>query len=201
MLSFKYRSLIPAPAETVFGWHMRPGALERLIPPWENIRVLERKGGISDGSLATIRLRKGLYRSRWVAVHKDIVPGRQFADEQLEGPFERWVHTHRMSGAGPDRSILEDEIRYELPLGRLGEAVAGGTVAKDLQRAFQFRHRRTREDLERHSAYTTQQALRIAISGASGLIGRNLTAFLSTGGHQTVQLVRREPRDPIREIG
>lgn len=34
--------------------------------------------------------------------------------------------------------------------------------------------------------------MRVAISGASGLIGRQLGAFLTTGGHEVLRLVRRE---------
>jgi uncharacterized protein (TIGR01777 family) len=39
----------------------------------------------------------------------------------------------------------------------------------------------------------------VVITGASGLLGRALTAFLTTGGHRVTRLVRREPREA--EIG
>ena len=39
--------------ETVFGWHCRTGALERLIPPWAIVDLLDRKGGIdNEGEVA-----------------------------------------------------------------------------------------------------------------------------------------------------
>ncbi|MBM9505407.1 TIGR01777 family oxidoreductase [Actinacidiphila acididurans] len=38
--------------------------------------------------------------------------------------------------------------------------------------------------------------MRIAVSGASGLIGSALTASLAADGHEVVHLVRREPRTP-----
>lgn len=38
--------------------------------------------------------------------------------------------------------------------------------------------------------------MRIVIAGASGLIGRALTAHLTDGGHQVIRLVRREPAGP-----
>jgi ligand-binding SRPBCC domain-containing protein len=47
---FVRRTRIAAPAAEVFRWHARQGALERLTPPWESIEVLERTGGIEDGS-------------------------------------------------------------------------------------------------------------------------------------------------------
>jgi len=36
--SFIRRVRLPVSAEEAFAWHARPGALERLTPPWENVR-------------------------------------------------------------------------------------------------------------------------------------------------------------------
>jgi uncharacterized protein (TIGR01777 family) len=74
--------------------------------------------------------------------------------------------------------------------------VAGGMVRRTVERTFAFRHDRTREDLMRHANTPLDRSLRVAISGASGLIGSALTAFLTTGGHQVTRLVRRTPERP-----
>ena len=50
-------SIMPAPVHSLAAWHFRPGALERLVPPWENARVLQASGGIADGSTVTLRLK------------------------------------------------------------------------------------------------------------------------------------------------
>ena len=49
---FVFRSPMPASADSVFDLHCRPGAFERLSPPWESVKVLERTGGIDDGGRA-----------------------------------------------------------------------------------------------------------------------------------------------------
>jgi uncharacterized protein (TIGR01777 family) len=195
-----FKSQVAAAAQEVFAWHSRPGALERLVPPWEDVRVLEQVGGLEDGAKTVISLRKGPIRIRWTAVHRDYIEGRQFVDEQIEGPFAAWSHTHRFTPTGPDECLLEDEIHYALPFGALGRLLAGGRVRSDLERAFPFRHRRTADDLARHAQFRDRPRLDVAIAGASGLIGRNLTAFLSTGGHQVRRLVRRQPQPGAREI-
>ncbi len=198
---FTRRVLVAAPATHVFDWHARPGALERLIPPWEDIRVLRRTGGIEDGARTVIQMRKGPFKLRWVAVHRDFVPGRQFVDEQVSGPFATWQHAHRVTPEGHDQAYLEDQITYRLPGGKLGQWLAGPKVQSDLHRTFRFRHRRTTDDLSRHLAQAHRPRLHVAISGASGLIGRNLAAFLTTGGHTVTTLVRRSPRHGRREAG
>src|SRR5258708_392141 len=105
---FVRRSRIAAPAAEVFRWHARPGALERLTPPWERIAVVERTGGIENGARVALRMGSGPFAVRWVAEHRDYVEGQQFRDVQVSGPFARWEHTHRMAPEGPGTCVLED---------------------------------------------------------------------------------------------
>jgi len=55
---------------------------------------------------------QGPFRRRWVARHFDYQPGRQFRDEQVSGPFNKWVHTHRVlpSTDGAGHSVLHDHV-------------------------------------------------------------------------------------------
>jgi uncharacterized protein (TIGR01777 family) len=182
-------SIMPAPVEALAAWHFREGALQRLVPPWENARVLSASGGIADGSTVTLRLRKGPVRVDWLARHERVEPGRGFVDRQERGPFAQWVHEHRFLPHEDGRSTLEDHVTYQLPLGALGALVGGPLIRGDLERTFAWRHRRTANDLRRHAEYGSE-TLRVAVSGASGLVGRQLSAFLTTGGHQVRRIVR-----------
>lgn len=186
----EYRSALPVSADEAFGWHARPGAFERLTPPWTAV-TLERFDGIRDGQRAVLRLRAGPFFKRWMAEHHDYIEGRQFCDRQVKGPFRAWDHTHRFEPGGPDASTLVDHIEYALPLGRLG-ALAGGRAARtQIDRMFHYRHRITRNDLALHRRYNPEhRRLRIAVSGASGLIGSALVPFLTTGGHDVLRMVR-----------
>jgi len=185
---FTRESRVPASAERVFAWHERPGALERLTPPWERVRLLGHEG-IRDGDRAVLELRKGPFRRRWVAVHESYEEGRRFADRQESGPFAHWHHVHRFEPDGAGATRVVDEVEYRLPGGALGELLGGPLARRTLERMFEFRHRRLADDLARHEA-AGLPALRVAITGASGLIGTALGAFLSTGGHEVVRLVR-----------
>jgi len=71
---------IPAPAAEVFQWHARPGAFERLTPPWEAVEVLERRGGIENGARVVLRMRLGPFSRQWIAEHYDYEEGHQFRD-------------------------------------------------------------------------------------------------------------------------
>ncbi|MBK5298455.1 MAG: hypothetical protein JJE40_14985 [Vicinamibacteria bacterium] len=180
---YEKRSVIDTPAPALFAWHTRPGAFERLAPPWEHLRVVSRHGGISDGSRLTLELRRGPIKTRWEALHRDFVEGKQFTDVQVAGPFKRWEHTHRVEPVGDARATLIDHVEYALPLGPLG-ALAGGPFARRMMdRLFAFRHRRIATDLGRHLAIGQHRRLRIVLTGRTGWILTQLAAFLGTGGH------------------
>lgn len=181
---------LPVPAPDAFAWHARPGAFERLTPPWERIDVVAREGTIHDGDRLVMKVRKGPVRLTWEALHKDFVPGEQFVDEQVRGPFAAWVHTHRVRQREAGGSVLTDTIDYRLPLGALGRLAFGRATRRMLDRMFAYRHRQTRDDLAAHDAAGDLGPLRVVISGASGLVGSALAPFLTTGGHSVARLVR-----------
>lgn len=187
---FLARSEMPVPAAELFAWHARPGALERLLPPWQDVRIVGQTGGIGDGSRVTLSVPAGPLRTRWVAEHRDCREGESFKDVQLSGPFALWEHTHRVEPVAEGRSTLEDQIRYALPLGVVGDRLGRGYVRRQLDRMFAFRHERTRLDLLAHERYELLGPKRILISGASGLVGKELSAFLTGGGHRVMPLSR-----------
>lgn len=198
MAEFTYRSAMPVAAADLFDWHARPGALERLMPPWDPVRVVERSGGLEAGARVVLDVPVGAgplaVHLRWVSRHGDIVVGQRFTDEQIEGPFGRWVHTHLMEPDGPARSFLDDRIAYDPPLGAAGRLLADRLVPARLARLFRFRHDTLRGDLAQHARYAGRPRLRVAVTGADGLIGRTLIPFLTTAGHTVLRLVRRAPR-------
>ena len=180
---------LPVSAEAAFAWHERPGAFVRLLPPWERVSVVEQSGGLADGARLTLRVKYGPASLRWVGRHRDTLPGRRFVDEQVEGPFSRWIHFHRFDPDGPASSRMTDRIEYTPPLGPVG-AAADPIIRRRFERLLAYRHVLLRDDLEAHGRFGHSGRLRVAVSGASGLLGRALVPFLTTGGHDVVRLVR-----------
>lgn len=188
---FVRRTRLEAPAAAVFRWHARPGALQRLSPPWEAVDILARSGdGITDGARVTLAIHVGPFRLRWVAVHCDYLADRQFRDVQVTGPFALWEHTHRMQPDGPAACYLEDHVRYALPLSSLTHKLAGPFLRRKLDRLFAYRHRITQFDIAAHAAYQKVRPMNILVSGSHGLIGSALVPFLTAGGHQVTRLSR-----------
>ena len=192
---FEWRSVMPASADEVFAYHARPGAFRRLAPPWQKMRVLEETGDVTGGRVA-FDVWFGPVKRRWVAEMGSAMPGRQFVDRQVEGPFASWEHVHRFVPIDDERSELIDHIEFSLPAGGLTDSVGEGPAGKTLSRLFRFRHERTRLDLGRHALWADRPRLTVAIAGASGLIGSHLADYLTTAGHRVVRLVRNKEAGP-----
>ena len=190
MPTLHHRFELDHPAAEVFAWHTRPGAFERLTPPWESLRVLDRSGGIEPGGTVTLELRRGPVRLTWEARHTEVDEGSRFVDEQMGGPFRFWRHEHRFEALGPDRCAVEDHVEWEAPLGSLGDTFSESYVRTSLNRLFAFRERRLAGDLAAHRRYGPGEGRTVAITGSGGLIGGSLAHLLTTGGYRVLRVTR-----------
>jgi len=192
---FIKQSLIKAPAEDVFQWHARPGALERLSPPWDPIEVVEQHGGINKDATVLLKMKAGPFYYRWAAEHTQYQENHLFKDRQKRGPFAFWSHTHTFQ---PDRiggCLMQDQIQYALPFDPFSRPFVP-VIQKRLKRIFNYRHTTLTHDLALHNERRLKQSLNIVISGATGLIGRAIIPFLTTGGHRVTRLVRNTKPSP-----
>lgn len=188
-MGLEYSSVVDAPIDDVFAWHARPGAFARLSPPWQPMRLVSEAASLKDGR-ATLALPGGL---RWVAVHQagGYDPPRRFVDaiggEGLATlparTVVRWRHTHDFEDVGGGRTRVIDRVDTPVP----------GSLLRPM---FTYRHRQLADDLAAHrlAAANGLAPVTVAVTGASGLVGSALTAFLSTGGHRVIRLVRHSAR-------
>ncbi len=195
LITRTYTKTLPVSAQTAMDWHERPAAFDRLNPPWQRIEVFKRTGGIHTGDQVLLRFKlAGLIPFMWRIEHRGYEPGRKFEDHQISGPFRSWTHIHEMTPADDSSCLLSDTIRYSLPLGRIGHLLLGRFTGRSLDAAFQYRQQMTHDDLLFQTLFNTNgdsPTMRIAITGASGLVGRALTSLLTTGGHEVIRLVRQ----------
>ncbi|HEX3750345.1 MAG TPA: TIGR01777 family oxidoreductase [Streptosporangiaceae bacterium] len=184
-MSISYSSVVDAPIDEVFSWHGRPGALTRLAPPWQPVRVGQEATSLRDGR-AVLLLPGG---ARWVAQHQSdgYDPPRQFVDQLVAGGVTStalsrvlsWRHVHGFHEAPGGATRVSDDVQTTVP-----EAA--------LRQMFGYRHRQLAADLkaQRWARDRHPEPLTVAVTGSSGLIGTALTALLTTGGHRVIKLVR-----------
>lgn len=190
MAHFEHASVLPTTPEALYDWHARPGALTRLSPPWQTVQRLSPEEPLHEDQQVRLRIFMGPVPVPWVARHRDLQRPLGFTDDQVAGPFASWVHTHRFEAA-PEGARLTDRLDFRFRGGAPAEALGSRFVQPMLQRMFRYRHQVTADDLQRHARWADRPRLKVAVTGATGLLGRQLCALLSTGGHQVLKLTRR----------
>ena len=167
-MGLTYSSVVDAGRDEVFSWHTRPGAITRLTPPWQPVRVLREAGSLRDGR-AILGLPGGL---RWVAAHQPggYDPPNSFADSLAPLPLP-WRHTHQFSPAGEAVTLVTDVVETLLPA---PDAAVHVRLPAPAARRRPGRARPRPRDLP--------GPLTVAVTGSSGLIGTALTALLTTSG-------------------
>ena len=189
-MSIECSAVVAAPRSEVFAWFARPGAFARLAPPWQPVSLLDEADSLSDG-----RAVLGLpARLRWVARHEagEYDPPHRFVDRiSTDGPASvpasavlSWRHIHEFEEVDPTHTGIVDRVQTWVP-------------AAMLRPMFTYRYRQIEADLAAHARAADHGlgAITVAVTGAAGLIGSALTAFLSSGGHTVIRLVRHEPRE------
>ncbi|AIY02302.1 hypothetical protein ART_2703 [Arthrobacter sp. PAMC 25486] len=217
MPTFRYETHLPHPRTEVFRWFSRPGALVRLTPSFFGTILAEPSDGINPGSTAAMGVgvpgKAGMWLGsaagtvhgmlpglpkwarpevRWNALHTDLVPGESFTDVMDKGPLASSTHTHTFADGEPGTTVMLDEMHYELPSLVRGRWTHRA-MEDELGRMFAFREQQLLGDLAFHAAHPGDPQT-IAVTGASGMVGRQLCALLGGGGHTVLRLVRRAPR-------
>jgi ligand-binding SRPBCC domain-containing protein len=133
------------PPDEVFPFFSDPANLEQITPTFLRFRVRgTTTAQIGSGTLINYTLRLHGVPLRWQSRIESWAPPRAFVDTQTRGPYALWHHTHEFEPDGGG-TIIRDRVRYRLPFGALGDAIAGSLVRRDLEAIFDFRRQRIRE--------------------------------------------------------
>ena len=94
---------------------------------------------MGPGTLISYRLRLHGIPVRWLTEIREWRPGEGFRDVQVSGPYSLWDHEHRFRPADGGGTVMEDRVRYAIPLGPLGRIARRTFVRRDLHRIFDYR--------------------------------------------------------------
>jgi ligand-binding SRPBCC domain-containing protein len=125
--------------DEVFPFFADAFALESITPPLLQFQVIT-PGPIDIRTGTVIQYAMRLHRvpMNWTSSIQAWNPPHAFVDTQIRGPFRLWHHTHTFEALSSGRTLMRDEVRYALPLGRVGE-LAHPFVRRDLRTIFDYR--------------------------------------------------------------
>jgi len=125
---------LPRPRDEVFAFFADASNLERLTPPWLHFHIINPDIVIGRGVLIDYRLRIHGIPLRWRSEISRWDPPRVFVDEQRNGPYRRWVHTHTFEEERGGTRV-GDSVEFDVPF----EWLAGRFVMRDVEAIFAFR--------------------------------------------------------------
>jgi ligand-binding SRPBCC domain-containing protein len=128
---------LAAPLDHVFAFFSEPVNLERITPPWLRFRIEEAPPSLQTGALIDYRLRLHGIPLGWRTEITAWEPPHRFVDEQVRGPFRRWVHEHTFASEGGS-TVVRDVVQYTMLLAPIAQRIV---VGRDLRAIFAYRHR------------------------------------------------------------
>ena len=134
--------VIELPLAEVFEFFSSARNLQKVTPAALRFEFLEEPPAeVEVGSLIRYRLRIGGIPVKWVTRIAEWDPPHRFADDQASGPYAYWHHVHSFRELEPGRTLMTDEVDYEVPLGPLGEIARVVFVDRQLAQVFGYRQR------------------------------------------------------------
>ncbi|MBK6750363.1 MAG: SRPBCC family protein [Acidobacteria bacterium] len=132
---------IDLPREDVFEFFADAGNLERITPPELNFHILTPQPiDIKQGALIDYKLKMRGMPIKWRTEISVWEPPYRFVDQQLRGPYRQWIHTHTFTELSRTQTLMEDEVRYRLPIEPLGD-IAHFFVKSELDYIFDYRQK------------------------------------------------------------
>lgn len=143
MAEYLFRSsiIINKPREEVFAFFSHAENLERITPPELGFHIVTpRPIELKKGALIDYKLSMHGIPFRWRTEITLWEPPFEFEDTQLSGPYKQWVYRHRFTEPEPGKTLMEDEVRYRLPLEPLGD-IGNFLIERQVTSIFEYRNK------------------------------------------------------------
>lgn len=143
---FQCELRLPLPPEALFPFFADAGNLDAITPPWLRFHIVTpRPIEMRAGTLLDYKLRVHGLPWRWRTLIKEWQPPQRFVDEQVRGPYRRWIHTHTFEPQDGG-TIARDVVHYAVPFDFIAHPLF---VRRDIERIFAFRQEALRAKFQK----------------------------------------------------
>ena len=130
---------LPRPREEVFAFFAEAKNLELITPSQLNFKITSAQPiELREGALIDYQLSLHGFPMSWRTEITVWDPPYRFVDTQLKGPYSQWIHAHTFTEIDANTTLIEDEVRYRLPLEPLGD-LFHFIVEGELKKIFDYR--------------------------------------------------------------
>lgn len=147
MQTFIKSSYINCDIKSLFDFHLDTNNLTKITPTNIKVELLTKDFKPVVSQVLKIKSTKYFIPMMWEVKIEKIEEPNLLVDIALKSPFKFWEHKHIFINHG-NFSELKDVITFKMPFGIFGKLLEG-FVKKDLQKMFDYRHKATKEILEK----------------------------------------------------
>ena len=135
------KQIIERPRGEVFEFFADAGNLERITPPELNFKIISPQPiDLKKGAFIDYKLKLRGIPIMWKTEITQWNPPQDFVDTALKSPYKQWIHLHTFEIGKNGETIMQDMVRYRLPLEPFGN-LAHRYVKKELKYIFDYRYR------------------------------------------------------------
>lgn len=187
------RSLLDCPLDQVIRWHLLARVKKRLVPPYHSLHPSksQAKQAEEDPDLIGSISKKSFLNSYHQPFWKKIM-GKLFIDGFLTD--EIWFKK------GSDRCEVIEKLNIRSRFSPLFTPFLNRLFRRELTRFLENKYELLQNDLSLFNKYPCSKPLKLLISGATGFVGRSLSAFLEDAGHDVWTLVRSTKDRSVRAV-
>jgi len=184
--TIRAESIVQRPLEEVFAFFSRPENLGRITPPELAFELTSEDTRMRRGLRIDYRIRPILgVPARWRTRITEYDAPHRFQDIQARGPYRMWEHSHTF-GASEEGTTVRDSVRYQLPLGAVGDIFHDRLVRPALERIWAYRAWAIQQIFA--PAGVTKEPMTVGVAGGTGFVGGAISAELRRRGHRVVAL-------------
>jgi ligand-binding SRPBCC domain-containing protein len=134
--TFKAELWLPERRDAVFSFFADARNLEAITPPWLNFAIVTPEPiDMRAGARIDYRLSVHGFPVHWKTEISVWDPPYRFVDQQLRGPYRRWIHTHTFEEKDGG-TLCRDHVEYVVLGGRL---INWLIVRRDVEKIFAYR--------------------------------------------------------------
>ena len=134
--------LLPVDLLTAWTFFSSPNNLAKITPPemdFITLSTFKENAEIHTGMLIDYKVKPLFGISMfWRTEITEVQKPYYFTDTQLKGPYRLWEHTHTFTEK-ENGVLMQDVVKYQLPLGPLGILAHSLLVRRKLESLFAFR--------------------------------------------------------------
>ena len=139
MYKFEQEQIVDKKLDEIFPFFTKPENLSLITPNWLKFKIKKKSTEkMEENAEFVYTIKFHNIPMFWKTKITKYEPPLIFVDEQVKGPYKKWIHTHTFKEKG-DKTILYDKVEYDLYGWFLKGFINKWFVKNSVKKIFEYR--------------------------------------------------------------